>query len=399
MAIGSIGIHGADASRAGAQEVGEVHRRLRCEFGLDPHLVAGRAARVVGAVDRQTGDLAVVVGAVGLATEVGVGEHLQQGAVLLGLGEEQCVGEDRPQLRAVERGGDTERQLAWRQDSIAVVGREVADRGDLLDQTGVDVECRAHVGERAVGVGVAGRGEALECSVEAGALLEADERAVVGRFDGAVQDQRPHTVGEQLGIRGTEPRAVGETDIAELVVAETRARRASRSRAALLVPTNGSSARESGVHVSTRLSASATNASHPASSPGASSDTSSSKSTSQSIAVLAPTPRGSNETRSNRSVSSGGITAATLVRNSMPDPPGPPGLNTSEPMRRSSSAVAARATAMSIVSPSGAEWSSGTTSVAHSSPAISAATPVHDDQASVPVSGFGVTGAVGAVRW
>ena len=82
----------------------------------------------------------------------------------------------------------------------------------------------------------------------------------------------------------------------------------------------------------------------------------------------------------------------------MPDPPGPPGLNTSEPMRRSSSAVAARATATSIVSPSGAAWSSGTTSVAHSSPAISAATPAHDDQVRLPVSGFGVTGVVvGAV--
>ncbi len=81
----------------------------------------------------------------------------------------------------------------------------------------------------------------------------------------------------------------------------------------------------------------------------------------------------------------------------MPEPPGPPGLNTSEPSRWSSSAVAIRATAMSIVSPSATAWSSGTTSVAHSSWTSSGTAPLHADQSNVPVSGFGATEPVSGV--
>ena len=65
-------------------------------------------------------------------------------------------------------------------------------------------------------------GEALECGVETRALFEADECLVVGRLDGTVEHERPHTIGEQLGVGRAEPGAVGEADIAELIVAERR---------------------------------------------------------------------------------------------------------------------------------------------------------------------------------
>ena len=93
----------------------------------------------------------------------------------------------------------------------------------------------------------------------------------------------------------------------------------------------------------------------------------SSISMSQSTAVLAPTPRGSKPTRSNVRRSRRARRRAADERNSIPDPPGPPGLNTSEPIRSSGSAAGTRASAMSIVAPSGSSWSSGTSSVAHSS--------------------------------
>jgi hypothetical protein len=87
-------------ARRKSEEVDEACADVR----LRADLVDGRdAARIVGAVDRQPGELAVVVGPVEPTPQIGVGEHLEQRTVLLRLGDEERVGEHRPQLGAVER--------------------------------------------------------------------------------------------------------------------------------------------------------------------------------------------------------------------------------------------------------------------------------------------------------
>ncbi len=71
--------------------------------------------------------------------------------------------------------------------------------------------------------------------------------------------------------------------------------------------------------------------------------------------ALAPRPRGSTPTMSNRSVMSLGSTAATLMAKSLAVPPGPPGFTNRAPMRSSSLAAGTRAMVSVRVSPSGAE--------------------------------------------
>src|SRR5690606_1530524 len=72
--------------------------------------------------------------------------------------------------------------------------------------------------------------------------------------------------------------------------------------------------------------------------------------------------------------------------------PGPPGFMTSEPMRSDAGPLAVvRARASSMRSPPGSEWSSGTSSVAHSRPASDASCDVQEVHSSDPV---GVAGAV-----
>ncbi len=78
---------------------------------------------------------------------------------------------------------------------------------------------------------------------------------------------------------------------------------------------------------------------------------------------LAPTPRGSQLTRSYRLPSSD-VLVAYHGRVDVPELPGPPKLNRSEPMRSSPVALA-RIKARSIVLPSGFAQSSGVSSVAH----------------------------------
>ena len=86
------------------------------------------------------------------------------------------------------------------------------------------------------------------------------------------------------------------------------------------------------------------------------------------IGLLRPTPRGSKPTRSNRSRSAAGMVDAIPVRKDTPGAPGPPGLNTSEPMRWRGSRARFRITARSMVGPAGAAGSSGTVSVPHWNP-------------------------------
>ena len=73
----------------------------------------------------------------------------------------------------------------------------------------------------------------------------------------------------------------------------------------------------------------------------------------QVTGLLRSTPRGSYETMSKRSSSSGVSTDNSLGRSSMPDVPGPPGLMTSDPMRSDGTSAGCRATAISMVGPSG----------------------------------------------
>jgi hypothetical protein len=71
-------------------------------------------------------------------------------------------------------------------------------------------------------------------------------------------------------------------------------------------------------------------------------------------AELRITPRGSNPTMSNRARTSAlnriGAAKSTM---SKPEPPGPPGLTNSDPIRRAGSLAGSRSTAIEIVPPSG----------------------------------------------
>ena len=69
--------------------------------------------------------------------------------------------------------------------------------------------------------------------------------------------------------------------------------------------------------------------------------------------LLRPTPRGSNETMSKRSRTSGVSTDSSLGRSSMPDPPGPPGLMTRDPIRSAGASAGWRATAIWMTVPPG----------------------------------------------
>lgn len=83
----------------------------------------------------------------------------------------------------------------------------------------------------------------------------------------------------------------------------------------------------------------------------------------QVTGVESPTPRGSHPTRSNRRAIPG--LKGSSSTSSTPEPPGPPGLATMVPIRSSAGPAAVRrATASSIVAPSGRDQSSGTTRVA-----------------------------------
>ncbi len=83
----------------------------------------------------------------------------------------------------------------------------------------------------------------------------------------------------------------------------------------------------------------------------------------QRMPSLAATPRGSQLTRSYRSCREETVSAYDGIIET-PEPPGPPKLNSREPMR-SSPVASDRIRARSIVSPSGSAQSSGALSVAH----------------------------------
>ncbi len=103
----------------------------------------------------------------------------------------------------------------------------------------------------------------------------------------------------------------------------------------------------------------------------------------QRTGSLSPTPRGSKLTRSNRSVSDDGNAIDALARNSRPEPPGPPGFITRDPIRSSADPVDfLRANARSRVGPSGVEGSIGTARVAHCRPACDVSLPRQGAQSS-----------------
>src|SRR4029079_1381412 len=111
------------------------------------------------------------------------------------------------------------------------------------------------------------------------------------------------------------------------------------------------------------------------------------------IGLLRPTPRGSKLTRSNRSRSVAGTVDAIPVRKDTPGAPGPPGLNTSEPMRCRGSRARCRITARSMVGPAGAAGASGTGSVPHWNPPSHAcqAMAVALGSAALPIPGPSAT--------
>ena len=72
-----------------------------------------------------------------------------------------------------------------------------------------------------------------------------------------------------------------------------------------------------------------------------------------STGVERPTPRGSNPTTSNRCSTCSGSVSARPIAVSAPEPPGPPGLTTSEPIRPVWPASTARTRNSGSVAPSG----------------------------------------------
>jgi hypothetical protein len=132
------------------------------------------------------------------------------------------------------------------------------------------------------------------------ALFEAEQSEIVGRLHSAVEHQGPNPVRGTVrrtwrrdGCRRRSRRSSAGRHRAPPAARRGRARRCWCPRTARDRVTRTCTCRQAPRR---RRRARPM----PASSPAASSATSSSKSTSQSMAALAPTPRGSNETRSNR---------------------------------------------------------------------------------------------------
>src|ERR671912_700806 len=69
----------------------------------------------------------------------------------------------------------------------------------------------------------------------------------------------------------------------------------------------------------------------------------------------------------------------------MPDPPGPPGLSTRDPIRAAGSGATRRITAIPMVGPPGRRWSGGPVSVPHSNGA--GASAPQDPQATLGAGG------------
>ena len=81
--------------------------------------------------------------------------------------------------------------------------------------------------------------------------------------------------------------------------------------------------------------------------------------------AVPPTPRGSQETMSNRRLISS-LKTPSLPRNSTPEPPGPPGLVMSVPILASGSVAGRRANDRLTVAPVGSAGSTGTSRELHS---------------------------------
>ena len=93
--------------------------------------------------------------------------------------------------------------------------RRLLDSGDeLVDETG-GVGAR---GARRLGVAVGDEG--IERVLEALRLVGGEVGRTGVRFDGAVERHRPDLVGEELRVHAAEAGAVGEAEVAELVVAD-----------------------------------------------------------------------------------------------------------------------------------------------------------------------------------
>ena len=183
--------------------------------------------RVVQAVDRHEGLSAVTgVAAVALAGGDGVGDGQQRASVRTAhlahrLGQRQ--GEGGPQLGLVHRSQHPVDGQVVGQRPLVVGGRqrcrlrglqELADLGD----TGVDVAAQgaAQLGAlAALHVGPKRRLESL--GLPQGQLLSA-QRGI----DGAVEDQPPGVGREQLGVGGSQVRAVGETQVGQRLLAVDR---------------------------------------------------------------------------------------------------------------------------------------------------------------------------------
>ena len=245
---------------------------------------------------------------------------------------------DADQVRVVEQPGRAVREHDLRR-LLAQASRE---RGEALG--GVARE-RAGVAAR-----VAQSEELVERRLRAGIAAQARRErhqprlaATAGRprdrVEHAVDDQRAHAAGEQVGVGDAEVGTVRVAGIGEPLVADRGAqhvevarhvggrhvvddavRRGGRRRAA------DSGRPRSRCRSSSRVSGNANGVKYGSHSSALSK---------QRSGVLRMMPRGSKPTRSKRARTSSVYSCGPApTRKSTPEPPGPPGLRNSEPMRR-----------------------------------------------------------------
>ena len=170
--------------------------------------------------------------------------------------------------------------------------------------------------------------------------------------DRRVQQQHPRPAREEAGVRGADQRPVRDAEVAELLVAD-RLRAAGPGPARC--PRCSGAAAAPGCAAGRPRPKSRLARIQAASSvrPGRGSAAGKSAGP-QSSRPLAPTPRGSQPTKSKRWVAIASAGGGAVRTKSTPEPPGPPGLAKSEPIRRAGSAAGLRISARSIVRPCGA---------------------------------------------
>ena len=223
--------------------------------------------------------------------------------------------------------------------------------------------------ERASRVARAVGEEVVDRALEATRLAERDLGGAEGRVDRAVEHEGAHVLGVRVGVAGAEERAVGVPDERQPILAQRDA-----EPFEVLHRVGGRHVRE---QVAAPRRARLRQRGHPVDQSGARRAGRRAGTTGRRARRASPRTgsgccgrRRAGRSRRDRTgrAARPACVDAIPVRKDTPGAPGPPGLNTSEPMRWRGSRARFRITARSMVGPAGAAGSSGTVSVPHWNP-------------------------------